>query len=169
MAIKAALNTEVAEVESRMPDITTLATKAALNRKATYIENKIPDTTDFITTPEFNTLAKISSDARMQKAAKSLASKSQVDSALDIADKSREKIKKLQTFDLSYFQMFDLSYFNDRRYFDNDGSQNYLLFQPVSKTFRMPADDAETIIAWKSKGLSDKSIKPPTTPVLLQN
>ena len=81
----------MAEVESKIPDITTLATKAALNRKATEIENKIPGTTAFFTTPEFNTLAKISSDARMEKAMKSLASKSQVGNALDIADKSREK------------------------------------------------------------------------------
>lgn len=39
----------------------------------------------------------------MEVAAKSLARKSQVNNALDKANKIREKIKKCQTFDLSYF------------------------------------------------------------------
>ena len=44
--------------------------------------------------------------------------KFQVDDALDIAGKDREKnLKKIQACDLSYF--------NGRRYFDNDGSQNH--------------------------------------------
>ena len=44
--------------------------------------------------------------------------KFQVDDALDIAGKDREKnFKKIQACDLSYF--------NGRRYFDNDGSQNH--------------------------------------------
>ena len=41
----------------------------------------------------------------------------QVDTALNIAGKSIEKKKNLQTFDLSYF--------NGRKYFGNDGSQKY--------------------------------------------
>ena len=68
-----------------------------------------------------------------------LASKSHIDAALDIADKNREKIKKLQTFDLRYF--------NGRRYFCNYGSQNYLIFQSISKTSIMPTGDTEVIIA----------------------
>ena len=35
----------------------------------------------------------------------------------------RKNKKKLQTFDFRDF--------NGRRYFDNDGSQNYLVFQPI--------------------------------------
>lgn len=45
----------------------------------------------------------------MKEDAKSLASKIQVDVALDITEEKREDIKKIQ--------MFDLSYFNGRRYF----------------------------------------------------
>ena len=60
--------------------------------------------------------------------------------------------------------MFDLSYFNGRRCFHDDGSQNYLVFQTISKNFRMPTDDLETIIAWKTKELSDESMKPSTEP-----
>lgn len=73
------------------------------------------------------------------------------DNALHIADKNWEKIKKLKTFDISYFV--------DKFYFGNNGSQNYLTFQQTSKIFRMPTGDTDTIIAWKPKGLSDESIK----------
>ena len=50
-------------------------TKATLNTEVTEIENKVPDTTGFITTPEFNRLTKISFVAKMKQAAKILASK----------------------------------------------------------------------------------------------
>ena len=46
--------------------------------------------------------------------------------------------------------------------FANKGSHNSLIFQPIYKTFRMPTGDTETIIAWKFKGFSKESIKPPT-------
>ena len=39
----------------------------------------------------------------MKQEVKSLASESQVDNAFHRADKNREKIKKLQTFNLRYF------------------------------------------------------------------
>ena len=91
------------EVECKTNGITNLATTAVLNTKATEIENKELDIAGFITTSVFNRLSKISFDSRIKEAAKSVARKSQLDNALDIADKSREKIRKLQTFDLSYF------------------------------------------------------------------
>ena len=55
------------------------------------IEKKIPDTTSFTTTPEFNRLTKLSFDVSMKEAVKSLASKSQVDTALDTANKNSKK------------------------------------------------------------------------------
>ena len=55
------------------------------------------------------------------KREKNRASKSQAENALDTADsKNTEKLKKHQTSDLRYL--------NGRRYFDNDGSQNNLIF-----------------------------------------
>ena len=74
--------------------------KAALSTKTTEIENKMPHTTTFITTPEFIRLTKVNFDARMKQELKGIASKSQLDAALDMANKNREKIKKLQTFKL---------------------------------------------------------------------
>ena len=87
----------------KIPNIASLAAEAALNTKAAEIENKIRDSTGFITTPQFNRLVKIRFDARMKEAAKNLASYSQVNNALDIAEKNGENIKNLKTFDLSYF------------------------------------------------------------------
>ena len=69
----------------------------------------------------------------MKEEAKSLANESQLDTALHAADKNREKIKNLQTFDSCYF--------NGGKYFVNDGSQNYLIFQTIFITFRMKTGD----------------------------
>ena len=44
----------------------------------------------------------------------------------------------------------------------NDGSQTYLIFQPVYRYFKM-VTNTNYISSWKSKGLSAESIKPPTT------
>ena len=51
---------------------------------------------------------------------------------------------------------------NDVKYFADDRSQNYLIFQPICNTFRIPTNNTEIIIAWKFKGLSDNRIRLPT-------
>ena len=61
----------------------------------------------------------------MAEASKNLAVKKQVENAPDLQDKNGNKITKFQTFDASYF--IGKSYFHD------DGSENYLIFQPVFK------------------------------------
>ena len=59
------------------------------------------ETSGFITTPGFNRLIEISLDAKMAETAKSLKSKIQVDSSLDIAYKNRKtnqrNFKRTQT------------------------------------------------------------------------
>ena len=37
---------------------------------------------------------------------------------------------------------------NCAKYFADDGLKNYLIFQPISKIFRMPVGDNETVTAW---------------------
>ena len=59
--------------------------------------------------------------------------------------------------------MFDLSYFIGKSYCDNGALKNYLVFLLLFRTFRMSTGDTETIIACKSKGLSNETIKIPTT------
>ena len=66
------------------------------------------------------------------------------------------KLKKLKTFDSVYFC--------GKSHFEEDGTQNWLVFQPIHKYFKMASDKPSIILSWKSKGLSDESIEPPTTP-----
>ena len=63
-------------------------------------------------------------------------------------------MKKLKTFDWSYFI--------GKSHFEKDGTQNYLVFQPINKYFKIFANK-KYISLWQSKGLSDKTSKPPAT------
>ena len=64
-----------------------MATDSVLNTKATELENIIPDNSHFVNTEEFNRSTEISFDARMKEAEKNLASKTEVNNALDLGDK----------------------------------------------------------------------------------
>ena len=64
------------------------------------------------------------------------------------------ELKKLKTFDSSYFI--------GKSHFEKDGTQNYLVFQPISRHFKIIAN-TNYVSSWKSKGLSAESIKPPAT------
>ena len=59
------------------------------------------------------------------------------------------ELKKLQTFDLSYFI--------GKRHFEEDGTQNYLIFQPLIKYFKI-ITNTKYISSWKFKGLSNETI-----------
>ena len=63
-------------------------------------------------------------------------------------------MKKLKTFDLSCFI--------GKSHFEEDGTQNYLVFQLINRYFKIIANK-KYISSWQSKGLSDESIKPPAT------
>ena len=69
---------------------------------------------------------------------------------------------KTEQDNLVKLQAFDSSYFHGKNHFEDDGTQNYLVFQPVSGYFKMVTNTSK-VTAWKSKGLSDGSIKPPLT------
>ena len=59
-------------------------------------------------------------------------------------------------------KVFDLTYFIGKSYFEEDGTQNYLLFQSLSKYFEI-ITNTKYVLPWQSKGLLDKTIKPITT------
>ena len=65
---------------------------------------------------------------------------------------NENKFKKLKTFDSSYFR--------GRSHLEEDGTQNYLVFQPLNKYFKVIAS-TDYASSWKSKGLSAKTITPP--------
>ena len=49
-----------------------------------------------------------------------------------------------------------------KSHFEEDSVQNYLVFQPIRRYFKIIAN-TKYISSWKSKGLSDETIKPYTT------
>ena len=54
-----------------------------------------------------------------------------------------------------------MDYFVGKSYFEEDGAQNYLVFQSIHRYFKMT--NTKYISLWKSKGLSDKTITPHAT------
>ena len=68
------------------------------------------------------------------------------------------ELKKLKTFDWSYFIC--------KSHFEEDGTQNYLVFQPMYRYFKIIAGvgNGSYIYYWKSKGLSQEIINSIKTP-----
>ena len=64
------------------------------------------------------------------------------------------ELKKLQTFELSLV---------GQSYFNNDGAQLYLIFQPIPKIVTTFSGLPDTISQWESKGLSNEKIMPSYT------
>ena len=64
--------------------------------------------------------------------------------------------KKLETFYSIYF--------HGKSHFQEDGTENCFVFQPIHRYFKIFSANDTNILSWKSKGLSDQSIKAPTTP-----
>ena len=65
---------------------------------------------------------------------------------------------------MNKLKTFDSSYYHGKNYFDEDGALNYVVFQPLNKYFQVNTINATVnVLLWKSKGLSDESIKPNRT------
>ena len=63
---------------------------------------------------------------------------------------------------LRTLKTFDLGYFIGKVHFEEDGVQNYLVLQPIRRYFEIIANK-KYISWWKSKRLSDETIKPHAT------
>ena len=166
-------NTKITEIESKIPDVSSLATKTALttvknkipdvsssvkktdyNTKITEIEKKLTDHNHdkYITTPEFSTLAADVFNARLARA--NLVAKTNFDNIVSSLnnkvainktknDSIENELKKLKTFNSSYFI--------GKSHFQEDGTQNYLVFQPLNKYFKIIAN-TDYVSSWKSNG-----------------
>ena len=62
---------------------------------------------------------------------------------------------------MNKLKTFDSGYFIGKSHFEEDGTQNYLVFQPIYRYFK--TSNSDYVLSWTSKGLSNESIKPPTT------
>ena len=64
--------------------------------------------------------------------------------------------------ELNKLKTFDSSYFIGKSHFQENGTQNYLVFQPPNKYFKVIAS-TNYVSSWQSKGLSNETIMPPST------
>ena len=153
---------KLTELENKIQDVSSLATKTAL----TAVENKIPSVSNlvkktvcdtkisdpeknltnddhdkYVAASEFNTLAANVFNTRLAQA--NLITKTAFDAKLSsfnrkiTANKSKNllvenELKKLKTFDSSYFI--------GKSHFEEYGTQNYLVFQPINRYFELMAN-----------------------------
>ena len=156
-------------VENKTPDISSLVRKKKIGTEITELEKKLTDHNHdkYITIPEFNTMIASVFNPRLAQA--NLITKTDFDSKLSslnrkiTANKTKyllvqNELKKLKTFDSSYFI--------GKIHFEEDGAQNYLVFQPMNRYFKIigGVGNGSYIYYWKSKGLSDERINSIKTP-----
>ena len=176
---KADYNTEITKVEGKIAVASNLATKIALTTaenkisnvsrlatktELTAIENKIPDVREFATkaaltnlsnaVPDISTLIKKSNyDTKIAEIESKYVSNTGFDSKLAQVNVTTKrnfdaKIIELEN-DMKKLQTFDSSYFRGKSYFEEDGVQNYLVFQPIRRYFKIIANTKCTS-SWKS-------------------
>ena len=63
---------------------------------------------------------------------------------------------------MNKLKTFDSSYFIEKSHFGEDGTQNYLVVQPIYRYFIL-ITNASNILSWCSKGLSNENFGPPNT------
>ena len=172
-------NTKITELENKIPDISNLVTKGVLSS----VENKIPDVSNlvnktdcstivteienklnnhnhdkYIDTSEFNKLTADVFNARIAQA--NLITKTDFDAKLSSFNRKITQNKTKHFFagnELNKLKTFGKSHFEE------DVTQNYLLFQPIIRYFKVNTiTNTDCILSWKSKGLSAESIRPPT-------
>ena len=124
--------------------------KTDYDTKITEIEKKLTNNNHdkYIATPEFNTLTANVFDARLAQA--NLITK--IDFNAKLSSLKRKQL--LVENELQKLKTFDWSYFRGKSHFEEDGTQNYSVFQPVQRYFKVIAN-TKYISEWKSKGLSD--------------
>ena len=144
---KADYNAKISEIESDIPSISGLATTSPLTEvensaKITKIEKKRTDHNHdkYVTTPEFNEFTVAVFDARLARA--NLITKADVDTKLIRFNKiNSNKAKHLVVEnEFKKLQTFDSIYFRGKSYFEEDGAQNYLVFQAMYRYFKSVAE-----------------------------
>ena len=152
-------------VENKISNVSSLVKKTDYNTKISEIEKKITDHNHdkYITTPEFNNLATGVFDARLARA--NLVTKIDFDFKLkknsDRVTFNKTKHLLVET-ELKKLNTFDAVYYRGKNYFEENDTQNYLVFPGVYKYFE-DVDVSKTLIkfhanSWTSKGLSNEKI-----------
>ena len=116
----------------------------------------------YIATPEFNTMTADVFKARLA-AQTNLIRKPDIDLKLmgisDRVTKNKTKYLLVES-ELKKLQKLDAAYFRVKSPFEEDGTQNYLVFQPMYRYFKRIGGDGSGnyIYFWKSKGLSNERL-----------
>ena len=110
------------------------------NTEVTEIENKLNNHNHekYIDTAEFNKLPVDVFNARLAQA--NLITKTDFDAKLSSLNRkiTQNKTKHLLAEnELNKLKTFHLSYFIGKSHFEEDGTQNYLVFQPMYKYFKV--------------------------------
>ena len=143
--------------------VSSLVKETSYDTKITEIEKKLTDHNHdkYITIPEFNTLAVSVFNARLAEV--NLTTKRNCDAKLSSRNWKITSIKTKQLLvenELKKLKTFDSSFFIAKSHFEEDGTQNYLVFQPMYRYFKIIAGvgNGSYIYYWQSKGLSDERI-----------
>ena len=141
-----ATTTALIAVENKIRDVSSLVKKTDYNTKINEIEKKLTDHghDKYITTPEFNQFTAENFAARLPEANRS--TKSDIANFVEktnFDDKLKNLTKKvtsnkakhlLVNNELKILQTSDSSFFIGQNYFNNDGLQFFVIFQPTIKT-----------------------------------
>ena len=115
----------------------------------------------YITTPEFNTLTADVFNVRLAQT--NLITKTDFDvklSSLNRKITSNKSKHLLVENELKKLKTFESSYFIGKSHFEEDGTQDYLVFYPIYRYLKRIAGvgNSNYIYYWQSKGLSDEKI-----------
>ena len=150
-------------VENKIPNVSGLVKKTTdYNTKISEIEKKVSDHNHdkHITTPEFNNLSAGVFTARLARA--NLTTNTDFDAKLQKLNKKINSNKPkhlLVETELKKLEKFDAAYFRGKNYLDGDGTQNYLVFQPMYRYFKTFTENNLILISsWESKGVSNEKI-----------
>ena len=155
--------TALAAMENKIPSVSSLVKKTDYGTKISKLEKKLTDHSHdrYITTPESNTLAASVFNARLSQA--NLITKTDFDAKLSSLNRkitSNKSKHLLVENELKKLKTFDTTYFIGKSHFEEDGKQNYLVFKPMYRYFKITAGvgNGSYIYYWQSKGLSDERI-----------
>ena len=112
--------------------VSSLVKKTNYDTKINELEKNLTDH-DHITTPEFNTLAADVFNLILAQA--NLITKTDLNAKLSGLNQkitSNESKHLLVENELKNIKTFDSSYFIGKSHFEEDGTQNYLVFQPIN-------------------------------------
>ena len=129
-----ATKTTLTTAENKIPSVSDFVKKADYNTKVTEIENKLNNHNhdEYIDTSVFNKLAVDVFNAKRAQA--KLETKTDFDAkllSLNIKITSNKTKHVLVENESNKLKIFDLSYFIGKSHFEEDVTQNYLVFQPI--------------------------------------